>query len=263
MSNRDDGGDARSLLEIVAEAIAILRQDASEYGFIALLGTVPACIAVLIPALVGGPVALSLIAPLVTLTALATLAAAGAALGDASNHLQPDASRAFAAAGRRAIRLLLPWLPLVIGLWAASYAAAAFAEYLGPMPHSVIVLVLAAGAAWYAFPRSMCMPAVFEHDVTSRQSAAASTALVHASRRRVGLAWAIALAPAIATALLAVAGGFDAVSGALVAMFFVAAMPFAAAMMSLLFADAVDRLGVTPAPEPPPTQRRKMAQRRA
>ena len=57
---------ARPLVEILEEALAILRQDASEYAFIGLVGAVAAGMAVLIPALIGGPIAmaLSLIAPL-------------------------------------------------------------------------------------------------------------------------------------------------------------------------------------------------------
>ena len=100
---------SRSLSETIEESITILRQDASEYAFIGLVGSFAACMAVLVPGIIGGPIAVALIAPLLLFVAVLTLATSAAALGVGSSQLQPDASRAFAAAGLRIVAILRPW----------------------------------------------------------------------------------------------------------------------------------------------------------
>jgi hypothetical protein len=249
-TNRNGRAFARPLLEIIEEAIAILRQDASEYALIGLVGAFAACMAVLIPGLIGGPVALSLIAPLLVLIAVGTLAASAAALGVGANQLQPDAGRAFGAAAGRSIGILLPWLPLIALLGTASYVAATFSSYLGPVPPEAVILMMAAAGGFYALPRSLGPTALFEHDLTSREALHASAVVVRQAPRTIGIAWGIVLAPSLIVALLGALAGIDAATGAIIAVLFVGAMPAGAALMSQLFIDAASRIETAPAPAP-------------
>lgn len=247
-TNRNGRVFARRLPEIIEEAIAILRQDASEYAFIGLVGAFAAGMTVLIPALIGGPIALALIAPLLVIVAAGTLATSAAALGVGANQLQPDASRAFAAAGLRSLAILRPWLPLAVALGAASFAAATFASRLGPVPPHAIILALALVSGAYALPRCLCATALFEHDLSAREALSASAGLVRRATRTFATAWCLVLAPAMIAAALAALTGVDAATGAVVAVLFVGAMPAGAAMMSQLFIDAASHTETAPAP---------------
>lgn len=261
--NRNGRVFGRPLLEIIEEAIAILRQDASEYAFIGLVGAFAACMAVLVPGLIGGPIAIALIGPLLLFVAVLTLSTAAAALGVGSSQLQPDASRAFAAAGLRIIAILRPWLLLAIALGAASYAAGAFSSYLGPVPPEAVMLALALVSGAYALPRSLCATALFEHDVSAREALSASAALVRRAGRTVLLAWCVVLSPAITVALLGGVAGIDAATGAVIAVLFVGAMPAGAALMSQLFIDAASYIETAPAPAPAKRGKQTAAHRRA
>jgi hypothetical protein len=237
----------RPLLELIEEAIAILRQDASEYAFIGLVGAVAGCMAVLIPGIIGGPLAVALIAPLLVIVTALTLATSAAALGVGANQLQPDASRAFAEAMLRAVAVLRPWLPLAVALGVASYAADTFSSHLGPVPPEAIILALAALSAAYALPRSLCATALFEHDLSARDALSASAALVRRASGIIALAWLLVLAPAIVLTLLGAVAGIDATTGAIMALLFVGALPAGAALMSQIFIDAASYVEATPA----------------
>lgn len=237
----------RPLLELIEEAIAILRQDASEYAFIGLVGAFAACMAVLIPGIIGGPLAVALIAPLLVIVAALTLATSAAALGVGANQLQPDASRAFAEAMLRAVAVLRPWLPLAVALGVASYVADTFSSHLGPVPPEAIILVLAALSAAYALPRSLCATALFEHDLSARDALSASGALARRASGIIALAWLLVLGPAIVLTLLGAVAGIDATTGAIIALLFVGAMPAGAALMSQIFIDAASYVEATPA----------------
>lgn len=257
--NRNARAFTRSTAELVEEAVAILRQDASEYAFIGLVGAFGACMAVLIPGIIGGPIAVALIAPLVVAVASLTLATAAAALGVGANQLQPDASRAFATAGLRTSAILRPWLPLAVALGAASYGANGYSSYLGPVPPEAVILALALVGGAYALPRSLYATALFEHDLSVREALRASAAFVRSATRAVATAWCIVLAPAMIVALFGAVAGIDAVTGAVIAVLFVGAMPAGAALMSQIFIDAASHIEAAPAPVRGPTA----AQRRA
>ena len=200
-----------------------------------------------------------MIAPLLVFVASLTLATSAAALGVGGNQLQPDASRAFAAAGLRIAAILRPWLPLAVGLAAASYAADAFSSYLGPVPMEAIILGLALVSGAYALPRSLCATALFEHDLADREALSASTVLARGATRTIATAWCIVLAPAFLVALLGAVSGIDVATGAVIAVFFVGAMPAGAALMSQIFIDAASRIEATPSPvrgKPTPAHRR-------
>jgi hypothetical protein len=234
MSRQAAGRSTRPLIEMVDEAISIVRQDAAEYGYIALIGGVSAAIAVLIPGIIGTPASLALIGPLVTITAVLTFATATAAVGAASGHMQPDASRALAEVAQRLPAVLFPWLLLAVGSAIASFVAATFTSDLGPVPSSAPLILVVIAAIFYVLPRSLCAHILLEHDATWRQSEIASTRFVRGNGRRVQTIWAICCAPALATALLGLLAGIDAVVGALIALMFVGALPFASTLFSLL-----------------------------
>ena len=229
---------ARTTPEVLADAMAILREDASEYAFIGLAGGASAGIAVVTLGVIGGPIAAALIAPMLLLIAVYTLATSSAAVGAGASQLQPDASRAFAEAMGRGMALVRPWLPLVIVLGAASGGIAAIPAHLGHSSRDAIVLVLAAGSGLFALPRSLVATALFEYDLSITDALAASSAVVRMITRPVAMAWGVVLAPALLILALGAIGGIDVVIGAVAGVLFVGAMPAGAALMSLLFRDA-------------------------
>jgi hypothetical protein len=236
--------ESRPLIEIFDEAIETIRQDLTEYAFIALLGAAPACMFILLASVLGGPVAISLSVPVLVLAALATMAASAAAFNSVTANLQPDAQGAYLAALRRAVPLLLPWLPLAIGLWAASYAAAAFSPEINEwyVPDVAVVAVLVVASAFYIFPRSLCPSLQFVDQMTSGQSQSASMVIVRSAPSRVWATWAACAAPALLIFGLGMIGGWDGVLGAIMALFFIGTLPFAAAVFSLLFVDAASSI---------------------
>lgn len=229
----------RPMPQMIADAIAILQQDASEYAFIGLVGGAAGGIVVLVLALIGGAIAVGCIAPALLLIAVGTLATSSAALGAGANQLQPDASRAFAEAGQRSIAVVRPWLPLAVALGVASYAAAALSSHLGPIPPEAVMFALAAMAAGYALPRSLHATVLFEHNLSAYDALRASTGVARMTTRPVAEAWCIVLAPAILVAALGAVTGIDLITGTIFAVLFVSAMPGGAALMSLIFLEAV------------------------
>lgn len=236
--NQDAHIIAGRLPEVIADALAILREDASEYAFIGLAGGASAGIAVLILGIIAGPIATACIAPVLLLIAVGALATSSAAVGTGVNRLQPDAARAFAEAGRRGGAILRPWLPLAGALGAASFVAAILAKHLGPVPPGAIILTFVAIGAMYALPRSLSCTAMFEYDLSAHEAVTASAAVVRMMTRTVVTAWCTVLAPAIFVLALGAISGIDIVSGAVIAVLFVGAMPAGAALMSLLFRQA-------------------------
>lgn len=258
------GAYARPMRELFEEAFDVLRQDAAEYAFIGFVGAVLACIAVLVPAIVGGPVAVAFTAPLVALVVILTLATCEAALSNVASGLQPDAGAAAKTAAWRTVPLLRPWLLLLAMLFAGALVAAYTTPWWGPVPGIVTVPALVALAALYAYPRSLYTAALFEHDVAPRDAIRISVRLVDSAHGRVWKAWAAAATPAAIIALLTAIAGFDLVAGALVAFFFTAMSPVAAVLMSLLFVDTASTAGAEAPPhESPLAPRAGAAIRRA
>jgi hypothetical protein len=240
----------RSLTDIFEEAVDTLRTEMSEYSFIALVGAVMGTLVVLFCGIINTTVSLSLIGPLVALTGVLTLATCTAAYGCVSNHMQPDAGAAAGAMLRKLPQLLFCWAPLCIGLFAASYALAAFAEYIDKayIPDWLQILGLVGLAFLWTYPRSLVVTALFEEGMTPSRATSLSAFIVRESGRRLLGAWAICLAPAALMMALALVVGLDSVTGALVACFFIGAMPLAAAMTSLLFYDAASQIELAPTP---------------
>jgi len=240
--------ELRPLADIFEEAIDTLRQELSEYSFIALVGAVLAGLVVLFAGVINSSVSLSLIGPLVALSALLTLATCAAAFGCVNSHMQPDAGSAALAMLRRLPVLLLPWLPLIIGLWAGSYALAAFAEYIDKayIPDTAQILALIGIGLLYAFPRTLTVVASFDEEFTASQAQSLSAFVVRESGRRIWIMWAIVLAPAALMTALSLVVTLDTVTGALITCLFVGAMPLAAAMSTLLFYDAASQIELAP-----------------
>lgn len=230
----------RTMPEVIADAMAILREDTSEYAFIGLAGGASAGITVLLLGLIGGPIGVALIPPALIAVAAIALATSSAAVGAGVSSLQPDASRAFADAARRGLAILRPWLPLALALAVASYATAALSNHVGSVPADAVVLPFVAVSAAYALPRCLCSTALFEYDLSMSDALVASSAIVRMMTRSVLTAWCIVLAPALLALVLGAISGIDIVTGAVAAVLFVGAMPAAAALMSLLFRDAAE-----------------------
>jgi hypothetical protein len=247
---RQAGVELRPLSDIFEEAVQTLRQESSEYSFIALVGAVLGSLAVLFCGVIDTAVSLSLIGPFVALSAVLTMATSAACFGAVNNNMQPEAGSAALAMLRRLPAILLPWLPLIIGLWAASYAMAAFAGEIdrARIPDWAQILLLIAGSLWYAFSRSLTPVAVFEDDMSSAQAQGLSAFIVHETAGRVRASWAVVAAPAALMLGLSLVVGLDIVTGALVACFWIGAMPLAAALMSLLFYDAASQIELAPTP---------------
>lgn len=250
MREQSGGIELRPLTDLFEEAIDTLRQELSEYSFIALVGAVLAGLIVLVFGVIDTAISLSLIGPLVVVCAVLTLATCAAAFNCVSNNMQPDAGSAAIAVLRRLPALLLPWLPLIIGLWAASYALAAFAADIdrAHIPDWAQVLGLIAVSAWYVYPRSLAVVATFEDELTSQQAQQLSGFIVRNLGSRITFMWLIVAAPGALMLGLALVVGLDTVTGALVTCFFVGAMPMAAALMSLLFYDAASQIELAPTP---------------
>ncbi len=240
----------RPLADIFDEAVETLRQELSEYSFIALVGSVLGALAVLVCGVINTSVSLSLIGPLVALSALLTLATCAAAFGCVNSHMQPDAGSAALAMLRRLPVIILPWLPLLVGLWAGAYALAAFADVIdrAHVPDTAQVLGLVAIALWYAYPRSLSAVASFDEELAVSQAQGLAAFVAHESGRRLSGMWLIVLAPAALMTALSLVVTLDTVTGALITCFFVGAMPLAAAMTTLLFYDAASQIELAPPP---------------
>ena len=98
---------------------------------------------------------------------------------------------------------------------------------------------LTAIVAAYALPRSFCATALFEHNLSARDALTASAAVVRVTTRPVATAWCMVLAPAILVGALSALAGVNPATGAVIAVLFVCAMPAGAALMSLLFLEAI------------------------
>jgi hypothetical protein len=229
---------SRTMIEVVEDALVMLREDVSEYAFIGLAGGACAGIVVLLLGLIGGPIAIAGIAPALVVIAAVALAASSAAIGAGVSRLQPDASRALAEAARRGLAILRPWLPLAVVLGAASYVAALIADHLDLLPPGLTLLAFLALSGAYALPRSLFCTALFEYDLSLEEALATSAAVARAMKGPVVTAWCVALAPALIITALGAITGIDAISGAIAATLLVGSMPVGAALMSLLFHEA-------------------------
>jgi len=233
----------RPLIEIFDEAIDVVRQDAGEYGFVALVGAICACLAVLVPGLIGGPAGAAAVGPLLSLVALLSFGTGAALVSCAGDQLQPDAAGAFREALRRSPSLLRPWLLLMFALGVAGAGYSLGRAYLGPVPSGIVLLAPVAFAVWYAYPRSVAVTACIEQDLGGVRAERLSLAIAARAGGRLLIVWCALLAPTAAVLAISALGGLDAISGGFVALVFVATLPFAAAVLSPLFAEYASTVG--------------------
>lgn len=237
---------ARTLAAIFEDAVTVLRQDLSEYGYIALCGGVSAAIVATVLRYIGGAVPLALIVPAVAVLALGTLATCIAALERTQDGLQPDSGQSFVEAIARAPWLLPRLLPPVLALGAAIYVSAAWGSELGTLATLALDLVLVAAAFYMALPVGMYAAALFSRDTSPRDATAHTLVIMRGSRAIVLAALLIALAPAEIAAAIALLARFGTMTTALFAFATVASMPLVAAMMSLIHAEIAPWIGPTP-----------------
>ncbi|MEX2245353.1 MAG: hypothetical protein WEC75_01585 [Dehalococcoidia bacterium] len=232
---------ARTLSLVFGDAVEILRQDIGEYAFIGFVGAFPACIAALVLRLAGGPVAVALIAPIVLLFAALTMATAAEAFRRVVENLEPDAALSFGRILPLAATVLRPWVPLTTTLGIGTGALTLYGEDVPSLVVACIALALIAVSGFYALPRSFVCAALVTQRATSREAEAGSAALVRGAPGKIARGWAIALAPSMFVAMLAIVSGMGPIAIALAALVFVGSTPVVAVMMSLLFFDALAR----------------------
>ncbi|HEY8173364.1 MAG TPA: hypothetical protein VIH21_09755 [Dehalococcoidia bacterium] len=234
------GGETRTLSGIILEAVGVLRQDLGEYGFIGLLGAVAAGVSAMVLRMLGGTIPLSLILPVVGVCALTTYAASACAVRRLEDSLQPDAARAFLEVLIRAPFLLIPFAPAFVLSGLGTFLAVQFSDNVGRWGATGILVALLVLAAMNAFQRSVFVPALFSRGTSVREAATFSRALQRSASAAIAMCWVVALLPAGIFALGGLAAGFGSFSTAVTAFVFVASMPFAAGVMSLLYAEAAN-----------------------
>lgn len=246
--------ETRTLSALVIEAIGVLRQDLSEYGFIGLVGAFTAGFTALLLRMIGGSVPVGLILPVIGVCAIGTMAASAAAVRRVEDNLDPDAARSFIDALVRSPFLLIPFTPALVLSGLALFLAAEFSDNIGRWGSTGLVVALLALALMNAFQRSTFVPALFGRGVSAREAASNARAIQRSAGAAIAMCWGIALFPAGLIALGGLLAGFGTFSTALTAFVFVGSMPFGAAMMTLLYSAAM-RSGVASAAAPMPVRR--------
>jgi hypothetical protein len=226
---------SRSLSDIFADAVAILRQDASEYAFVGLVGAFFGTIAAIVLHLVGSDLSFSLIAPLVFLTALLVYATTAAQVAMVDDQLEPDAGRAFVGVLARAPFLFIAYAPGILLLGIATMLGLKLA---GPIPGwaaSLAGIALGAGAVYWMFQRSLYVPGLFTRGASAREAHRRAVAIARRAPMALAVAWSIPLAPCLMIALLALALGYGAAATGFTSMLLIIGMPLAAPIMTLLY----------------------------
>lgn len=240
-----------TIADIFANALALLRQDAGEYAFVTLIGACAAGFTTFVLRMVGGPVAVPLVAPVIALSALLTMATCVAAVRRVEDNLEPDSARALGAVLVRLPALIFPVLPSLVLLWIALFSVQWLDDHVGGLLAGVAGMALGLLAVQPIFRRGMYVPALFARGASVRSATTHAAALMQQVGGIVTVTWAVALAPAGLVAFVALAAGFGVVSTTLAAFTIVACMPLAAAMLSLIH-DAMPAATAAPQPAPKP-----------
>jgi len=250
-----DARPSGTLAELFADAITLIRQDAAEYGFTALLGAVGGCIAVVVLMAIGGPIATALAAPAGFTAALITYAMSCAAIRRVGENLSPDSLAAFGAVCVRAPAVIAPML-LPLGATFVGVLAAVFLQrYIGALPATLLAVAVTLAAAIPVLQRVLYIPALFARTANVWDAAARANQAMQAASGALYMLLAWALVPAALFALIALGSGFDTVAAALATLVFIGSMPLCAAIATLVF----DR--VAAATQPPAKARRPVPQK--
>jgi hypothetical protein len=229
-----DGAGRRTLADVIADALGIIYQDVAEYAFVALIGAIAAAFAALLLPAAGGIAGLALMPPAVFLIATGTYAMTCAAERRAQDNLEPDAVRAFFAA---LVRLPAITPPLVLPLALSSVAVTAGVLAARWAPDSVVTLaaiIVFAVAGLSSFQRAMHVPALFLRDVNFEDARALGAAAMRKAGALVAACFVVAMAPTALLALLMLASGFNIALVAATAFVFVATMPLAAGIATVI-----------------------------
>jgi hypothetical protein len=248
--SRTEARASRSLAALFEEALTVIRQDLSEYGYIGLCGAFSAAILATVLRYIDTPVSNALIVPALAAVAVGALATCAAALERTQDGLQPDSGRSFAEALVRMPWLFARVLPAVLPLSAAVYITDAYGGDVGTWPMLGINAALVLTAVYAALPVAIYVAALFSRDATPAQASAHALAIMHNARSIVVTSLLVALAPAEAATAIALLSGFGTMTTALFAFAAIICMPLAAAMMSLIHAEIAPWINVAPAQMP-------------
>ncbi|HYM15723.1 MAG TPA: hypothetical protein VEZ14_09195 [Dehalococcoidia bacterium] len=227
-----------ALQRTLQDAVAMLVQDSAEYGFVGFTGASVAAFAVVVLRLMHNAVSDALVAPLVLAAGALTLSTATMAFCRATENLQPDATEALGRLAARPMAFARAWLPMAGALFVAGLALGLGGQWLGSWRFPLVMAVVALSAL-YVFSHSFYAVSVVTQRATVREAELVATVLLGRTATLAALAWLPVLAPTLVAALIAQITGFGVVSTAVVAFVGVMSMPAAAAVMSLLFFDAV------------------------
>jgi hypothetical protein len=245
----------RTLADVFVDALMLVRQDAGEYGFTALLGAGAGATAVVVLHSIGGPLAIALMAPAAFFAALMTYATACAAVRRVEENLEPDTFRAFSSVCARAQAIITPMFAPLGVTFVAVLAASLLDRWLGQSVASMLALVLIAGAAVLAFQRALFIPALFAHTANAWDASARANEAMRSAGPALAVLLGAALVPSGLFALIALGAGFGAVTSAVVTIAFVLTMPVCAAISTLIFE--------TVAPQAAPAATKKRTSRAA
>jgi len=237
-----DARPSRSLAAIFEEAVSVVRQDMSEYGYAALVGACTATIVTAILRMIGDPVSLALIPPVVAILATGTMATCAAALERAQSGLQPDSAQSFTDAIVRAPWLLFRIIPATVPFSAAILSTAWLGPELGRWTMAPVIVALAFVGIYMMLPLPAYVSALFGRDATPHSATVYAAAMAKSGRMLNLVTLIIVFAPALLAALLGVLAQFGAITSALLAFMVVISMPLCASMMALIYAETAPQL---------------------
>ena len=233
-SYEGEARETRTLTDLFTDAVVLIRQDAAEYGFTAVLGAIGGAVAVVMLGTAGGPIGRALMAPAAFLAALLTYATACAAIRRVEENLSPDTLSAFAAVCQRAAAVVTPALgPLGI-VFAGLLAAGFIDRYVGQTVGTLAGLCVVGGAAIPVFRRALYVPALFTHSSNARDAADRAARAQDTASAALFVLHGAALVPALLFGLIALGTGFTVMSSALASFVFVMTMPLSAAISTLI-----------------------------
>jgi hypothetical protein len=243
---RTNGGEARpsrTLAAIFEEAVTVLRQDLSEYGYIALCGGFTAALLATVLRYIDTSISLALAVIVIGLAAVGTLATCAAALERIQHGLQPDSGRSFADALQRAPGFVARSLPPMLVLAAGVFISSAFGDDFGRWVTLPLNVLFVFAAIYLALPVPMYVAAMFSRDASPHEASMRTAAIMQGSRSIVVAALMIALAPAELATAVALLAHFGTMTTALFAFAAVISMPLVASMLALIHAELAPWVG--------------------
>lgn len=238
--------ETRALSDLFADAVMLIRQDAAEYAFTAVLGAVGGAVVVVLLSATAGPPGRALTLPAALLAALLTYAAACAAIRRVEEQLAPDALSAAAAVVTRLPAIVVPVLGPLGATFIALLVAGFIDRWIGATVATLAALAVIAAASMAVFKRALYIPALFTRSASAWDAAARAAEAHRAAGPALFVLQAAALLPAALVWLIAIGTDLSTMSAALATFVLVMTTPLCAAISTLIF----DR--VAPATKPTP-----------